>query len=62
MIAADEESFRTLAEGAARCGWTVWRSHPSDGPVCYFAGRWGQVRALSDLGEVKRFLALVGAL
>ena len=55
-----EKGFTEVVVMAAMNGWNVWRSNSNDGPQRYFAGRWGQVRVLADLGEVKRFLEQVG--
>lgn len=56
----ERKTFADLAATAALNGWQLWRSEAADGPQRYFAGRWGQVRVLADLGEVKRFLEQVG--
>jgi hypothetical protein len=41
-------------------GHALTRSNPSDGPVTYYATRWGHVRHLPTLDDVKAFVRQIG--
>lgn len=55
-----DKAFTTLAAQLALQGHTLTRTNPSDGPVTYYASRWGMVRALPDLDAVAAFARMVG--
>jgi hypothetical protein len=56
----DHKAFATLAEQLALHGHALTRSNPSDGPVTYYATRWGHVRHLPTLDDVKAFVRQIG--
>lgn len=56
----DEKAFATFRAAAAFKGYTLARSNPSDGPVSYFAQRWGYVAELRTLADVARFVDRIG--
>jgi hypothetical protein len=56
----DSKAFATLAAQFALAGHGLHRTHPTDGPVSYFAERWGLVRHLPTLADAQRFLKQVG--
>lgn len=52
--------FADLAAQFAMKGWQFWRSDATDGPVRYFASRWGHItEPMPDLVDAERFLARV---
>lgn len=55
-----DKAFTTLAAQLALQGHTLTRSNPNDGPVTYYASRWGMVRQLPDLDAVGAFARMVG--
>lgn len=50
-----DKAFATLAAQLALHGHGLARSDPSDGPVRYYATRWGMVHELPDLEAVESF-------
>lgn len=54
----DKAFCRLRAELALR-GHSLHRSHPSDGSVHYWVERWGPVRRLDTLDDVRDFLARI---
>ena len=54
------KAFAILAAGFALAGHTLKHSNPAEGPVLYYAGRWGLSRALHDLDAASQFLTQVG--
>ena len=58
---ADGKRFATLAARLALAGWSLTRTDAGDGPVRFFAGRWGQARELASLDAVAAFAEQVGA-
>ena len=57
----DRKAFETFRAAAAFKGYTLARSNPSDGPVSYWASRWGLVRELRTLADVGAFIQQIGA-
>lgn len=55
-----DKAFTTLVAQCALHGHALTRSNPSDGPVTYYATRWGLVRNLPDLDAVATFLRQIG--
>lgn len=56
----DEKQFTTLRAQFAMRGHSLLRTNLMDGPVTYYAERWGLVRYLPTLDDVRRFLAQIG--
>jgi hypothetical protein len=56
----DSKAFATLAAQYALTGHSLHRTHPTDGPVSYFAQRWGLVRHLPTIHDAQRFLKQIG--
>lgn len=56
-----EKDFQTWRAVLARAGHALSRTEAADGPRSYFVSRWGMVRELRSLDEVKRFAEQVGA-
>lgn len=54
------KEFATLAASFALAGHTLHRTNHDDGPVSYYAQRWGLVRNLASLEDARRFLAQIG--
>ena len=54
------KAFATLAARFALAGHTLTRSNPADGPVMYYAGRWGLSHTLDDLDAAAQFLTQIG--
>ncbi len=61
QVESDEKPFQTLRAALAFAGHELRRSDSADGPRSYFVTRWGMVRELRTLDEVKRFAEQVGA-
>lgn len=60
---ADDEvrkAFETFRAAAAIRGYCLARSNPADGPVTFYATRWGLVRELRDLAAVAAFVLSIG--
>lgn len=55
-----DKAFSTLRAAYAIRGHTLHRTDPKDGPVTYWAERWGLVRYLPTLGAVRVFLVQIG--
>jgi hypothetical protein len=56
----DSKACATLAAQYAMTGHSLHRTHPKDGPVSYFAQRWGLVRHLPTIQDAQRFLKQIG--
>ena len=54
------KEYDTLRALLALRGHTLHRTSPSDGPVCYYAERWGQVRFLPTFEDARQFLVQIG--
>jgi len=54
------KAFETLRAAFALQGHTLHRTDPTDGPVTYWAERWGLVRHLPTLHDAALFLAQIG--
>lgn len=54
------KAFETLRAAFALQGHTLHRTDPADGPVSYWAERWGLVRNLPTLHDAALFLAQIG--
>ena len=54
------KAFETLRAAFALKGYTLHLPDPVDGPVTYWAERWGLVRYLHTLHDVALFLAQIG--
>lgn len=52
-----DQTYATLAAQYALAGHALVRSDRADGPVSYYATRWGSVKVLRDLKEAADFLA-----
>lgn len=55
-----DKAFSTLQAAYALRGHTLHRTDPADGPVAYWAERWGLVRYLPTLHDVALYLAQIG--
>lgn len=55
-----DKAFSTLRAAFALKGHTLHRTHPADGPVTYWAERWGLVRYLPTIDTARRFLEQIG--
>jgi hypothetical protein len=55
-----EKQFSTLRAELARASYALWRTDAADGPVSYFASRWGLVRELPNWEAVRAFAVSVG--
>lgn len=55
-----DKPFRTLQAAFALKGHALCRTDPKDGPVIFYARRWGMVRALRDLDDAAAFLQQIG--
>ena len=56
----ERKAFENLRAACAFRGYALARTDPDDGPVTYFATRWGLVRALPDLTAVAGFVMQIG--
>ena len=54
------KAFARLAANFALAGHCLHRTDSKDGPVCYYAQRWGLVRHLPTLDAAQRFLMQIG--
>lgn len=61
-LTADDEgkAFSTLRARFALGGYALYRTDPSDGPVTFFTARWGLVRHLPTLDDVRRVVGQIG--
>jgi hypothetical protein len=55
-----DKAFATLRAAYAMHGHTLHRTNPTDGPVTFWAERWGLVRPLPTTDAAWRFLAQIG--
>jgi len=55
-----DKAFATLRAAFAMKGHSLHRTNPIDGPVTFWAERWGLVRYLPTIDAVGRFLAQIG--
>lgn len=55
-----DKAFSTLRAAYAVTGHALYRTDPKDGPVTYWAERWGLVRYLPTLHDAGLFLAKIG--
>jgi hypothetical protein len=56
----NDKAFFTLRAAFALKGHTLHRTHLADGPVAYWAERWGLVRYLPTIDTARRFLEQIG--
>lgn len=56
----EPKEFATLRATFALLGHALCRTESKDGPVSYYATRWGLVRHLASLDEAKLFLKQIG--
>ena len=56
----NDKVFSTLRAGYALKGHSLHRTDPKDGPVTYWAERWGLVRHLPTIDAARRFLEQIG--
>ena len=54
------KAFPTLRTAYALKGQSLHRTDPSDGPVTYWAERWGLVRYLPTIDTARQFLEQIG--
>ena len=57
---ATEKDFSTLRAMAAMRGHQLHRSNPADGPLTYWATRWGVTRELPTIEDVRAFVRQIG--
>ena len=58
---ADRKAFENLRAGCAFRGYSLARSNPNDGPVTYWASRWGLCTSeMRTLSEVAAFVQKIG--
>ena len=57
---AENKAFQTLRARLALAGHALSRTDASDGTRTYFVSRWGMVRELRTLDDVKRFAEQCG--
>lgn len=55
-----DKEFSTLRAMAAMRGHQLHRSNPTDGPVAYWATRWGIARELPTIEDVRAFVRQIG--
>jgi hypothetical protein len=55
-----EKAFKSLQAAFALAGHTLARTEAKDGAVTYYATRWGHVRHLPTLDDVKAFVYQIG--
>jgi len=56
----NDKAFSTLRAAHALKGQALHRTDPVDGPVTYWAERWGLVRHLPTIDVAQRFLDQIG--
>jgi len=56
----NDKAFSSLRAAFALCGHALHRTDPVDGPVTYWAERWGLVRYLPTIDTARRFLEQIG--
>ena len=59
--ATDTKRFATLRARLALKGWALSRTDAGDGPVTFYATRWGMARDLASIDAVAEFADRVGA-
>ena len=59
-VQRNDKAFSTLRAAYALEGHTLHRTDPADGPVTYWAERWGLVRYLPSIDTARRFLEQIG--
>ena len=59
-VERNDKAFSTLRAAYAFKGHTLHRTDPADGPVTYWAERWGLVRYLPCIDTARRFLEQIG--
>lgn len=62
QTAAADKEFFTLRAAAALRGHALHRSDPADGPVKYWATRWGVTRDLPTIEDVRAFVRQIGGM
>jgi hypothetical protein len=55
-----DKAFKTMAATLVLQGHALTRGNPSDGHVTYCVTRWGHVRHLPTLDDVKAFVYQIG--
>ncbi len=55
-----DKAYSTLRAAFALKGHALHRTNPADGPVTFWAERWGLVRYLPTIDTVRRFLEQIG--
>ncbi len=55
-----DKTFSSLRVQFVLRGHSLHRSHPDDGPVSFWAERWGLVRHLDTLADARDFLTQIG--
>lgn len=55
-----DKAFFDLRAAFALQGHALHRANPADGPVAYWAERWGLVRYLPTIDTARRFLEQIG--
>lgn len=56
----NDKAFSSLRAAFALNGHALHRTDPADGPVTFWAARWGLVRHLPTLHDAAMFLARIG--
>ncbi|WP_342128529.1 hypothetical protein [Hydrogenophaga sp. OTU3427] len=56
----NDKAFSPLRAAYAMKGQALHRTDPKDGPVSYWAERWGLVRHLPTIDAARRFLEQIG--
>jgi hypothetical protein len=56
----ERKLFNTLRAQAALRGHIIHRTDPQDGPVTYWAGKWGQVRQFANVEALEKFVQQIG--
>lgn len=57
---SDVKAFATLQASFALCGWQLEPDPRIDGSTAYLVSRWGRMRVLNDLDQVRALLAEIG--
>lgn len=55
-----DKAFSTLRAAFAMHGHNLHRNEPADGPVIFWAERWGLVRYLPTIDAARQFLEQIG--
>lgn len=56
----EDKAFSALRAAFSSKGHALQRANPADGPVSYWAERWGLVRHLPTIDAARRFLEQIG--